>query len=203
MISDQKIQEWRDKLAAHYPPGDAWPRDENSTMMKQIEGAATALAYAEYRADQLLNEMIPLTTTEMLSDWEDELGLPDDCAKDANTFQERRAAAVFKYNNKGGQSVPYFQALATLLGYLVEIVTYKPFVCGLSECGNDLFNGDDLVRQTWKVRVLEPRVTWFTAGVSEFGDHLAEITRAEDLECILQRLKPAQTTLIFSYQGNA
>ncbi|TAN58156.1 MAG: AAA family ATPase [Rhodospirillales bacterium] len=36
---------------------------------------------------------------------------------------------------------------------------------------------------------------------SQAGDQLVKITRAEDLHCVMQRLKPAHTTLILAYEG--
>jgi uncharacterized protein YmfQ (DUF2313 family) len=51
------------------------------------------------------------------------------------------------------------------------------------------------------VRITEPRVTLFRAGASQAGDLLGKITRAEDLECLLARRKPAHTTCIVSYEG--
>jgi uncharacterized protein YmfQ (DUF2313 family) len=49
--------------------------------------------------------------------------------------------------------------------------------------------------------VLEPRVTYFRCRASRCGDQLGKIARAADLECRLQRIKPAHTELIFSYDG--
>ena len=52
-----------------------------------------------------------------------------------------------------------------------------------------------------RVRVIGARLTPFRTGSSRCGDALLKISRADDLECKLMRLKPAHTRLIFSYQG--
>lgn len=95
----------------------------------------------------------------------------------------------------------------------LTIEEFRPFTCGLSECSLGQ-NADgvfltsyaitDVVafRDYWRVNVSGPRVTWFVCGLSECGrDPLAKISRAVDLECILNRLKPAHTDLIFAYEG--
>ena len=57
-------------------------------------------------------------------------------------------------------------------------------------------------RFVWTVSISGQRLTRFQFGVSSFGrDPFLDIRKAEDLECILQRLKPAHTQLFFNYGG--
>lgn len=158
--------------------------------MKRIDGEAF----------DLLAESDPRRTLDLLSDWENEFGLPDECTLPGFTLQERRFALIQKIKNVGSQSRTYFMAVAEALGYQIEITEFRPFIAGISQCGDQL-NGGHKVRYTWRVKVLEPRLTYFRTGASSAGDLLMKITRAEDLECLFLRLKQAHTNLIFAYEG--
>lgn len=189
------------QLQALLPTGRAWPRWEKATITKFLRGLAQELARVDQRIHDLIDESDPRTTRELLAGWERVAGLPDTCSSGlATTLQERRAALEAKLTARGGQSKAYYIALAAKMGYSIEIDNFRPFVCGLSRCG-EVLNGGPKVRYQWRVRVLGPRYTAFRAGMSQCGDRLGKITRAADLECKLQRLKPAHSRLIVSYQG--
>lgn len=189
-------------LQALLPTGAAWPRDPGTVRHGQLGAAADGLARGHDLAEQLIEEADPRSARELLGDWERVAGLPDPCSAGiATTLQERRAAVVSRLTTTGGQSVAYFACIAAGLGYTVEIDEFRPAVCGRARCG-DRANGPHAVRHTWRVRVTEPRVTRARCGASQVGDRLGKITRAEDLECLLRRLKPQHTTLIVSYEGS-
>lgn len=195
------------------PQGQAWNREPNSVMSRLLNVAADGFAYVHERALKLLEEADPRTAIELIDEWEFDHGLPDSCTGENDSLQERRNSLIQKIISTGGQSKSYFVGLATALGYEVETTEFRPFVCGMSQCGvgqtpdTDGFieigiTDDADIRFFWRILVLEPRVTWFRAGESQVGvDPLARIARANDLECILLRLKPAHTELIFAYEG--
>ncbi len=187
-------------LQSLLPPGPAWTRNRHAVITRVLNIIAGELARLHLRADNLIDESDPRTTLEMLEDWERVAGLPDLCAGIPETLQERHLSLVQKITARGGQSRAYFMSVAQSLGYEVKIDEYKPFISGISRCG-DILNGGHDVRYYWRVSVVEPRVTWFRTGLSRCGEKLMSIRRAEDLECILNRLKPAHTNLIFAYEG--
>lgn len=201
-----------DLLQKLLPTGQGWTREPEADLTKVLNIFAFALSDIHARADDVIRESDPRSTVEMFNEWETEHGLPDSCTGGSDSITERRMALIQKIISTGGQSRPYFISIAEALGYEIGIVEYRPFQCGLSECGvvthDDTF-GQTLIGTTedinirffWNVKVSGPRVTWFQCGLSECGkDPQAKITRADDLECILQRLSPAQTDLIFTYQ---
>lgn len=188
-------------LLALLPSGAAWPRESDTVLSRLLAGLADGLGRGHERGEHLLDEADPRTTVEMLGDWETVAGLPDACSGAGETTQERQAALVARITARGGQSVAYFAALASLLGYGVTVDEYRPFIAGASRCGGDALNGPAAVRHEWRVRVAGPRVTEFRGGVSRCGERLGSIARAADLECLLRRLAPAHTHLIFAYEG--
>jgi uncharacterized protein YmfQ (DUF2313 family) len=60
--------------------------------------------------------------------------------------------------------------------------------------------GPPEIRFYWSVRVSLARLTWFrsSSGQSGYDPHL-RIGLGDDLECLLNRWKPAQTELVFDY----
>ncbi|MEP3245094.1 MAG: putative phage tail protein [Sneathiella sp.] len=195
-------EDYNNQLKALLPEGPAWEFDADSLADHLLTAFAEIFAQVHNRGNDLVEEMNPLSSFEMLPDWERVCGLPDDCyvSDQKLTLQERRSSVINKLNSRGGQSIGYFKNIALVFGYEIEITEYRPFVFGLSHVGDPL-NGEASVRFYWAVSVTGPRVTWFRFGESQFGDPLAKISRAEDLECVLNRLKPAHTKLIFSYDG--
>lgn len=192
---------YRSMLQALLPRGVAWPRSPGAVLTKLLDAFAQEFARVDAEAEAIAGECIPGAALDLLADWERVCGLPDSCdAGLATTLQERRAAVEAKLTAQGGASKAYFTALASTLGYEIEIDEFRPFVAGLGRCG-DRLNGGHAVRYQWRVRVIGPRYTAFRAGVSQCGDLLGKISRAADLECKFRRLKPAHTHLIFEYEG--
>ena len=114
-------------------------------------------------------------------------------------MQARRAAVVAQLTGAGGQRIAYFQQLAALLGLSIRVTEYRPFLTGLSRCGQRL-TGDHDVRFVWSVVVQGQRVLRFRCGASVTGERLLDFARREDLECLLRLYAPAHTVLIIGYE---
>lgn len=186
------------------PRGWAWPRDPDSTMGRFWRAVARSLSAMHARACVLLRiESDPSLAFEMLPNWERFTGLPDDCTGPADTIAERRLAVVAKLATRGGQTRAYYEALAASLGYSITITEYRPFQAGISRAGDPRWQvGSPTMRHYWSVAVADPRINWFRAGSGRAGqDPHVSISRADDLECLLNRYKPGQSSLIFDYSG--
>ena len=195
--------DYKAQLQGLLPPGRLWDalREDGSLADQLLAALAEEFARVNDRAESLLNEANPRATYELLAEWEAFANLPDTCTGSTLTLQERRAVLVQRLTATGGQSVTYFQSVVKRLGYTVEITEYRPFICGISQCGMQALNPPKM-RFVWRVRLTDPRVTYFRCGESQVGtDPLLKINRAEDLECVLRRVKPAHTSLFVSYEG--
>lgn len=208
------LTSYRSMLMNLLPVGLAWPRQPDLKRDELLEAESEELVRVDTRVTDLIRESDPRSALETLGDWERVAGLPDSCVVVSSiTIQERRARLVQKLISTGGQSLGYFSLIAEGLGYPVEFREYRPFVVGQSQVGLVESEGpastyvygltdDPGIRYNWAVAVLQPRVTWFKVSESELGkDPLAKIDYATDLECVLNKLKPAHTVLIFSYEG--
>lgn len=72
-------EQYQSQLLELLPLGAVWPRDLDTGLAKLLLAKADEFARVDGRADQLIEEADPRTTSEMLSDWERVVGLPDEC----------------------------------------------------------------------------------------------------------------------------
>ncbi len=202
MAIQHNIETQSSLLAALLPLGYAWPREIGSTAMSLVEGLSVEFADVEERLLEIPEETDPRSTFELIAEWERALGLPDCCVSIADTIAAKRNAIIDRYLHEGGQSRAYFQALSDDLGYTVEIDEFTPFITGISKFGTKALEGNEDIRLMWRVRVMNLPIYYFRFGLSEAGvTPLTDFARAEDLECLLNRLKPAHTKLILAYEG--
>jgi uncharacterized protein YmfQ (DUF2313 family) len=200
MDFEQKIAAYRDQLISLQPPGAAWTTEPGSTRWNMLTALAVEVARIDLRAAELREEADPRTTVEMLPDWERVAGLPDPCAGQAQTLAERRQRLVAKLAARGGQSRAYFIGVAAQLGYTVTIEEFPQFTC-TSRCNEALNPASVRWQYAWRVRAPANTVRVMTcqSGCDEplatWGNQI--------LECVLGRLKPGQTTLIFAYGAAA
>jgi uncharacterized protein YmfQ (DUF2313 family) len=198
------------------PRGQAWPREPDSTLMRTIDGLAQSWGYVDSRAADLLEiESDPRKTTELLTDWERAWGLPDPCLPVPSTEELRRKTLVWKITLFGGQSRQWFyQFSREIVGTKIYIQEFSPYTCGLSQVGDTRPGpeggweeghyrwelGKPEIRFYWRVQPLGKTLHWFRAGRDNCGDDpLCRITPDVALECILTRLKPAMTDIVFDY----
>jgi uncharacterized protein YmfQ (DUF2313 family) len=194
------------------PRGVAWSRDPEGVLMPLLEGLAELWGQkVDPRAGDLLErESDPRLTIEMLPDWERAFGLPDPCLAEPLSIADRQAALVARMTMLGGQSRQFFIRLAAALGYTISIREYAPWMFGISEFGvtDDGTGyphweaGPPEIRFYWTVRIGAVRLTWWRFGQAEFGvDPHLRIALATDLECLIRRLAPAHTQVVFDYSA--
>ena len=185
------------QLQALLPPGPAWSMDDDALLTRMLGGLAAELARVDGHAWQLLEEADPRTVAELFADWERVAGLPDVCAVAFGGDQavaQRRAALIGRLTTTGGQSSAYFVGIAAALGYAITI----------TEFGEHSVNGDVLHpiygaawNFAWQVNAALNTITEITVD-STADDPLAAWGNAL-LECVINRLKPAHTNVLYSY----
>ncbi|KWR88759.1 YmfQ family protein [Cupriavidus sp. IDO] len=178
------------------PRGRVWPRDPDAVQTQVFTGLTQIYARNTARANYLLVDAFPATTYELLPEWESTLGLPDPCAGESPTVQQRRAQVVARLANSGGQSAAYYIGFAAKLGYGITVTNFAPFHCGQSTAGQQLGNTDWFF--AWSVNAPLNTVVRFAAGQSTAGEPLGSWNN-NVLECELNAVKPAHTVLQFRY----
>ncbi len=198
-LTPHDAETWRGQLARFLPTGRIWQVPEGGAFDGLLSGLAEEYARADARISTLLEEADPRTTLELLIDWERAAALPDACTGTPDTIAERQAAVVQKIATRGGQSIAYFTDVAALLGYPITIEEVRPFEVG-DEVGS--LTSDDEWRHVWFVHIRFdgdlPNLV-----VAKVGDSVGVRVRdwgMIDLECIIGRLAPAHSIVLFSYE---
>ncbi|MBX3588803.1 MAG: DUF2313 domain-containing protein [Ramlibacter sp.] len=169
----------RDALVASLPPVSYDPGAPQ--ILREAGLAAAALADAEQFVGSIFIEQDPAKADVTLGDWERVLGLPDCCSPASQTVQERVAAVVERWTLKGGLSLTYFVELAARMGVTITI--------------------DELGNYTWRMNGPLLDLEVFRAGAARAGDRLRTWGSGE-LECRMDRLKPAHTRAVFGYSSD-
>ncbi|MEX3690830.1 YmfQ family protein [Paraburkholderia sp. BR14263] len=185
-------------IHALLPRGLVWPRDPHTVMAQAIAGLAPTWARHAQSNGDLLVDAFPATAVDLLTEWEETLGLPDPCAGESPTLQQRQAQVVARLTNTGGQSVPFFIGYAQTLGYAVTITEFTPFRVGQQTVGDPV--GSVAWAFAWQVNAPPVTVEYFRASRSAVGEPLASWNNAV-LACEMNSLKPAHTTVIIANTG--
>lgn len=180
------------------PRGRVWPARDNLNCVQAQTLAPLMDTYSRLAARDahLLVDAFPQTAYELLPEWEYTLGLPDPCAGTSPTLQQRQQQVVARLTARGGQSIDYFINFAASLGYPITITQFAPFRVGQT-VGQSL-NGEAWAF-AWQINAPTFTVEQFRVGRDTVGEPLANWGNTV-LQCEMNRLKPAQTTLLFSYR---
>jgi len=178
------------------PRGPVWPREDGTAQARALAGLMPTYERLASRDANLLMDAFPTSTFELLAEWEASLGLPDPCAGDTPTLVQRRAQVVARLISRGGQSVPYFIARAAALGFTVTVREYAPSRFGQMRFGDRMQSVE--WAHVWAIRAPKVTATPFRFGQGLMGERFLTFGNAV-LECELQAVKPAHTTLLFQY----
>jgi len=190
--------EWDGEIKNLLPTGIAWNYDEGSNTDLLIKALEHELERSEHAGVDLFYDVMPNSTTSLLTDWERICGLPNSCTAfvDFNA-DERRENVVAKLNETGGQSRAYYLNIADKLGYPdAEIVEYCPV-----RIGDDIDNAihDESWIFVWDVVNEELKIVDAKIGASVVGDPLRRWGN-EALECAISANAPAHTLVRFIYK---
>jgi uncharacterized protein YmfQ (DUF2313 family) len=177
MPAQAVIDRYRELLLNHLPPGDGLTKVLDSVVYDVCDRFAVEFARLEERASEALVEFVPATCTELLDEWEEALGLPEECYEPTTT-DERRAAITASIVGTGGHSLADYSALAAALGYdAPTFTTYAPFRMG-SRMGDRFTNGP-----------------WRSTALVTFTSNAYDAL----IECAFNHQKMAHETLLFAY----
>lgn len=196
-MSRYSSEEYARAMGLLLPPGKAWCHPEESVRGRVLAGLAKSFEASDTAALSLLRNAFPATAGSLLTDWEQALGLPDNCSiGEMTTIALRRAAVVTKLTSSGSLSITSLINVLARSGYTITVTEYRRARCGLSACGESL-NGDDwpLVLQ---VNVPETTVFRAKCGQARCGDPLRTWGN-KTLECILKRLVAPDIILRINY----
>lgn len=184
------------QLKALLPRGFLWVDLAQNKLGQLLHAIADELARVDARSHKLIDEADPRTTYELLTQWETAFGLPDSCAIETLTLEQRLEVLHNRVTKIGGQSRQFFIKLAKGLGYEITITEFDPFTVG-STVDESIFGND--WHFAWQVNAPSETVTYLTV-LSDVDTRLASWGN-QRLECAITRFKPAHTHVQFSYGG--
>ena len=187
--------DYRQQLMALKPTGRAWPDDPALAQNQTLAALAEEFARLDGRARGLFAELDPRLAFELLGDFERNFGLPEACQVTPDTLAGRQAALHEKVTRQGRLSRRYFIALARMLGFEITITEYDAH--HVQSAVNQ-----PLRHETWRFlwRVNATRQTVRRKTVQSGVNEAFQTWGNAQLECVINRLKPAHTRVIFAYQ---
>lgn len=183
------------------PPGPAWSGGVGASpggmLTNLLHGFAEELSRVNNRALALLEESDPRTVSEMLVAWERATGVPDSCEPAVTlTFEQRRLRVYHKWVARGGQTPAYFIAVAAALGVPITIEEFRPAQAGRTRAGEPVYGVAWWF--TWRVFIPGVIIRHARASVTHAGERIRTWGN-EIITCVLEKLKPAHTEIIFAY----
>lgn len=168
-------------------------------MTRLLEAMAAMLARGEVKLDDLRAQSTdPQVATDLLTDWERLLGLPDDCmANTALSTQERQRLAAQRLVEMGGQSRAYFIDLAQRLGEPgCTISEFRPMNCN-DNCNSSLNSQAD--RFFWRLNVPHAAANARFMNCNDSCNSALQTYTPSLIECPITERKPAHTNVLFAY----
>lgn len=189
---------------ALWPRGAAWgtPDGEAPSTASVIANLTRSILDAFARlyamAWRLTEESRSATLVDSIEDWERDFGLPDPCATEDQTFEQRKKTLQSRVMGLATITPADVVKLAAGLGYMIAIEEPDAFLAGESECLSSNETSNTALEQQWVVHIQNAPFSQFEAGIGEVG-----VTRLLDfdhgaLECAIRRISPAWTYVIFS-----
>lgn len=191
-------EHYQTQLQALLPEGPFWQgfRDPDARGRQLINAKAEGMASVDARSVDLMRDLNPLRAFETLAAREAEANLPHSCVELPDTIAARVDMLVAQWSARGGQSRQYYIDVAANLGYAITITEFGARQHTRSNHGTT-YGGDDW----WFVWQVNASLINYRArlhGRSGHGEPYATWGNTV-LECVLGRLSPAHTKLLFSY----
>ena len=106
-----------DQLAHSLPKGRIWESKfiSGSNLRALISGAANPFNLAEQKIEELSNEFDINKTTLLIDEWEESVGLPDDCLGQTSDIEERRRRVIQRLQKKPEVTLADLQTLVDVI----------------------------------------------------------------------------------------
>ncbi len=134
-------------MQALMPRGRAWPREAAATLTQVLAGFAESFEDSTAAANALIVDAFPGTSVNLLTEWEETLGLTSSGVVGGSSFTvesgvdsplapttvgglttaQRDAAVVAALVDTGGSSASYFITLAAALGITITITQFSHY----------------------------------------------------------------------------
>ena len=196
MVQSVNRDAYRDQIHALLPSGRAWPEESDTTLDALVRAMASQVAEVDRSASNLLTDILPNTTFNLLPDWERIAGLPDICSVLGSSITIRRASLLEKLVTKPNLNVTEFERIGDTFGTTITVEeldqTRADAIVGLDTSGGKW-------RFVWWIGIpLSADLRYFRM-TSRVNERFATFERNTELECRLENAAPAHTHLVVGY----
>jgi uncharacterized protein YmfQ (DUF2313 family) len=173
------LSDYKNQLIALLPDGVVWPVvGVVSNLTTLLEVAANELQRVDAAFDDLIDNLMPDSTSQLISEWEAVVGLPDPCTGMLPTLQDRVNAVIARLSIQGGLHEQFYIDLAARFTYTITIT-----ILGANQM---------------QINASVVTATYFRAGVSRAGDPVATSGNAL-LQCLINKTKPAHVAVTYNF----
>ena len=170
---------------------------EDSTLRKILIGLASEWLNFRSKINEVSNEYNPKTTTQLIEEWEQFVGIPDNCIPVASTIEQRRLNVLLKLAGINAATEKQFKNVASILGYNIEVSN------GVSTSTFPLTLPFLLISEALAPFTI---VITLPSSIQPNGFPLTfpfTLTSQQPaiLDCLFNKLKPANTQLFFRYSN--
>ena len=196
LIECHTVAEHAKSIADYLPNDKLWTAKNinNSTLNNFLLGITQEFVRSEQFYKVVQEQYIPDETQLYLDDWEKALGIPDDCFSGTGTDAERRRDILVKLASLGVQTADDFINLAAQFGVNVIITPALDEIAFPLTFPVTFYNEDD-ARFIILVQFTSSSFFPYTFPLTLGDDSQQNII--EILECLFNKLKPANVQVIF------
>lgn len=125
LFNTYSLEEHTDSVVAYLPGGELFlARNQPESVLRRLfEGLAIQIKQAEDTMNDLTYEYDINCTTNLISEWERALGIPDECFTGTGTLEERRRDVLIKLASLGVSTQKDFVDLAARFGFKALVKT--------------------------------------------------------------------------------
>ena len=170
---------------------------DDSTLRKILLGLASEWLNFRDKINEVVNEYNPQKTTALIQEWEEFVGIPDDCIPVASTIEQRRLNVLLKLAGINVTTEKQFKNVASILGYNIEVSN------GVSTSTFPLTLPFLLISEAsapFTIVITLPSSIQPSGFALTFPFTLTSQQPAI-LDCLFNKLKPANTQLFFRYSN--
>ena len=196
MVQSVNRDAYREQIHALLPAGRAWPEEADTTLDALVRAMAAQVAEVDRSASNLLADILPSTTFNLLPDWERVAGLPDICSVLGSSITIRRASLLENLVTKPTLHVTEFERIGRTFGTIITVEE-------LDQARADAIAGLDTTNGKWRF------VWWigiplsadlrYLRMTSRVNERFATFDRNTEMECRLENAAPAHTHLVVGY----
>lgn len=198
MVQPVNREAYRDQLHALLPAGRAWPEESDTTLDALVRAITAAFAEVDLHDANLLDEILPNSTFDLLPDWERVAGLPDSCSVLGATVTVRRASLLEKLVSKPTLNPSEFVRIGRTFGVEITVEEHDQTRAASS---SSLDTSGGRWRHVWWITIPTSADVQRFNMLSTFDTPFRSVGRNTEMECRLQAASPAHTELFIGYNA--